>query len=70
MGEEVTAGCDFGSLGQRTSEGTLPQFKGRFQLGRFGLPHTWNRAEFFDSALCKSGHIPELIQDIHSNLHS
>ena len=45
IGEEVTTGCDFGSLGQRTSESTLPQFKGRLQLGRFGLPHTWDRMQ-------------------------
>jgi hypothetical protein len=69
MDEEVVTGCDFGSFCQRTSKGTFPQFKGRLQLGRFGLPHTWNSAEFFDSALRKSGHTPESIQDIHSDLH-
>ena len=69
MGEEVTAGCNFCSFGQRTSEGTLSQFEGRLQLSRFGLPHTWDRTEFFDPALRKSGHIPESIQDIHPDLH-
>src|SRR5580765_8576341 len=63
VGEEVTTGCDLGSLGQWTSECPLPHFKGRLQLGRFGLPHTWNCAELFDSASCKSGHIPESIQN-------
>jgi hypothetical protein len=38
-------------------------------LGRFGFSHTWDSAEFFDPALCKSGHIPESIEDIHPDLH-
>jgi hypothetical protein len=38
-------------------------------LGSFGLSHTWNSTEFFDSALRKSGHTTEFIQDIHPDLH-
>ena len=39
MGKEVATGCDFRSFGQRTSKGTLPQLKGRLQLGRFSHYH-------------------------------
>src|SRR5262245_15543731 len=69
MNVEVMAGCDFGSFSERTSQGSFPQFKGRLHLGRFGLPHPWHRAEFFDSALRKSAHTPKSIQNIHSDLH-
>jgi hypothetical protein len=69
MSEEVPARCDFGAFCQGTSKGTLPQFEGRLQLGRLGLPYTWNSAEFFDSALRKPSHTTEPIQDIHPDLH-
>jgi hypothetical protein len=70
MREEVTAGGNLCSFGQRRSEGTLSQFKSRFQLGCLGLPHTWDRTKFFNSTLREASDTSEPIQNIHPNLHS
>jgi hypothetical protein len=54
MGKKVAAGGNFCSFAKRTSESAFSQFKGRLQLSGFGLPYTWDCAQLFDSALCKS----------------
>ena len=54
----------FAPVVKGASKGMVPQFN-----GRLSLPHTWNRTECFDSALCKSGYTTESLQVTHPDLH-